>query len=247
MCHSLSRPDSRVECGSNAQNLSQTVARVGRSPGGIVKQLVNTIGAIAVMAAILGCAVLVVLAATFTYPWFATDMVNSAQLTPQQITENYQAVIDYCLLPWVDEFTIPHLPFSAAGAQHFIEAKALFQGFIAAGLSGAVVAAVALWHNWRARRAWGGWIAGGAAVIVTIVALGAVFVIDFDRAFVVFHEIAFGNDLWIFDPRVDPIINYLPQSLFLANAFAILALMVIGSLVSIAIGMGLRSRARRAS
>ena len=210
-----------------------------------MKQLINAVGAIALVAAILGCAVLVVLASTFTYPWFSGDMVNSAHLSTQQITENYRAVIAYCLLPWVDEFTIPHLPFSAAGAQHFVEAKALFQGFIAAGLVGAVVSGLLLWRNWRRRRAWGGWIVGGAAIIVTIVTLGVIFLIDFDRAFVVFHEIAFGNDLWIFDPRVDPIINYLPESLFMANAFAILALMVIGSLVSIAIGLGLRRRARR--
>ena len=210
-----------------------------------MKQLINAVGAIALVAAILGCAVLVVLASTFTYPWFSGDMVNSAHLSTQQITENYRAVIAYCQLPWVDEFTIPHLPFSAAGAQHFVEAKALFQGFIAAGLVGAVVSGLLLWRNWRRRRAWGGWIVGGAAIIVTIVTLGVIFLIDFDRAFVVFHEIAFGNDLWIFDPRVDPIINYLPESLFMANAFAILALMVIGSLVSIAIGLGLRRRARR--
>lgn len=209
-----------------------------------MKQLVNAIGAIALAAAILGCAVLVVLASTFTYPWFAGDVVNSAHLTPDQILQNYHAVIAYCLLPWVDQFAIPYLPFSPSGEQHFVEAKAIFQGFILTGLIGAAVAAITLWGNWRARRAWGGWLAGGIAVLATILALGLIFLIDFERAFIVFHEIAFGNNLWIFDPRVDPIINYLPESLFMANAFAILALMVLGAVVSITIGVRLRRRAR---
>ena len=211
-----------------------------------MKQLINAVGAIALVAAILGCAVLVVLASTFTYPWFSGDMVNSAHLSTQQITENYRAVIAYCLLPWVDEFTIPHLPFSAAGAQHFVEAKALFQGFIAAGLVGAVVSGLLLWRNWRRRRAWGGWIVGGAAIIVTIVTLGLIFLIDFDRAFVVFHEIAFGVPLLAV--ALDGLDRRDDRRLVAAGLLLLLVLLLLDGVTSVqcpVLGSSLRVRSSR--
>lgn len=207
-----------------------------------MKQVLNVVGALALGMGIVGLSVLLVLASSFTYPWFSGDVVNSANLSPERISENYRAVIRYCLLPWSGDFTIPHLRFSEAGAQHFAEAKAIFQGFIWSGVIGAVVAWIALLVNWQRNRAWGGLVAGGTGVLATIVMLGVIFITDFNRAFVIFHQIAFNNELWIFDPRTDPIINYLPESLFMANAFAILVLMVIGAMACIVVGLRLRRR-----
>lgn len=210
-----------------------------------VKAALSVIASIAVAAAILGCSVTAVLAAKFTYPWFSAGLYNAHQLTPAEMQANYDAVIDYSLLPWVSELTLPHLPMSDAGAQHFAEAKDIFQLFVQGGIGGlgiAVVLGVLLWRRWRAS----GYLTAGAIIAVaTPLLLALPLAIDFDRAFVVFHEIAFDNDLWIFDPRVDPIIDYLPQALFMRNAFVILALMLGGCVVAILLGRSLRRRARR--
>ena len=40
--------------------------------------------------------------------------------------------------------------------------------------------------------------------------------VDFEDFFIVFHEVLFRNDDWIFDPNLDPIINTLPSEYFLA-------------------------------
>lgn len=191
-----------------------------------MKRLASVVGALGVAAAILGGSVTAVLAASFTYPWFSAGKVNTHQLSAEQMQQNYDAVINYSLFPWVSELQLPHLPMSAAGAQHFEEAKQIFQIFVQGGFFGLLIAVLVGSWLWCRYRSAGFLTAGAIVALATPVVLALPLAIDFDRAFVVFHEIAFNNDLWIFDPAVDPIINYLPQALFMRNAFAILVLMV---------------------
>ena len=49
---------------------------------------------------------------------------------------------------------------------------------------------------------------------VTLVA-GFIFMTDFNRYFMVFHEIFFTNDLWLLDPYTDLLIRMLPEGFFL--------------------------------
>src|SRR5699024_6323226 len=37
--------------------------------------------------------------------------------------------------------------------------------------------------------------------------LVALAMIDFDKSFLIFHQLAFSNDYWIFDPALDPVIT----------------------------------------
>lgn len=39
--------------------------------------------------------------------------------------------------------------------------------------------------------------------------------VNFDRMFVLFHQIFFNNDDWLFNPATDPIILALPQEFFM--------------------------------
>jgi len=55
----------------------------------------------------------------------------------------------------------------------------------------------------------------GAAVLTgTFGALAAVIALNFDRAFVIFHEIFFDNDMWLLDPDTDFLINLMPDVFF---------------------------------
>lgn len=67
--------------------------------------------------------------------------------------------------------------------------------------------------------------------LVLPVVLGAACFAAWDKVFVLFHEISFGNDLWLFDPAVDPVIKVLPDQFFLHEALAIFALVVIGGIL----------------
>lgn len=56
----------------------------------------------------------------------------------------------------------------------------------------------------------------GIAGILTLVIIS-----DFNRAFVIFHQIFFSNDLWILDPETDWIIRLLPEGFFMDMAAVI--------------------------
>ena len=63
-------------------------------------------------------------------------------------------------------------------------------------------------------------------------AMGVLVAVNWQKAFVLFHEIAFDNDFWIFDPAKDPVINMLPNAFFLHCALLILGGVVLGSVIS---------------
>ena len=204
------------------------------------------LASVAVAGAILGNSVTAVLAATFTYPWFSAGVVNNYDLTTAQMQANYDRVVHYSLFPWVSELRLDTLPMSDSGRQHFADAKDLFQVFVQAGLICLVIALVLGIWLWRRHRSSGFLIAGGIITLATPLLIAIPLMINFDRSFVVFHELFFDNDLWIFDPRTDPIINYLPESLFMRNAFAILVLMIVLSVAVIFWGRWAGRRAARA-
>ena len=209
-----------------------------------MRQLASVLASVAVGVAILGTSLTVVLAARFSYPWFSAGRYNSHQLTMAQMQANYDRIIEYSLFPWVRELHLETLPMSDAGAQHFAEAKDIFQLFVQGGLIALVVAVVLGSWLWRRHRSTGFLTAGAITALATPLMLAIPLAIDFDRAFVVFHEIAFDNELWIFDPRTDPIIDYLPEALFMRNAFAILVVMIVLSVAAILVGRRLRRRVR---
>ena len=201
-----------------------------------MRQLASVLASVAVGVAILGTSVTVVLAARFSYPWFSAGRYISHQLTMAQMQANYDRIIEYSLFPWVRELHLETLPMSDAGAQHFAEAKDIFQLFVQGGLLALVVAVVLGSWLWRRHRSTGFLTAGAIIALATPLMLAVPLAIDFDRAFVVFHEIAFDNELWIFDPRTDPIIDYLPEALFMRNAFAILVVMIVLSVAALLVG-----------
>ena len=209
-----------------------------------MRQLASVLASVAVGVAILGTSLTVVLAARFSYPWFSAGRYNSHQLTMAQMQANYDRIIEYSLFPWVRELHLETLPMSDAGAQHFAEAKDIFQLFVQGGLLALVVAVVLGSWLWRRHRSTGLLTAGAIIALATPLMLAVPLAIDFDRAFVVFHEIAFDNELWIFAPRTDPIIDYLPEALFMRNAFAILVVMIVLSVAAIMVGRRLRRRVR---
>lgn len=58
-------------------------------------------------------------------------------------------------------------------------------------------------------------------------ALGIIVAVNFSRAFVIFHHLFFDNDLWLFDPATDLMINMLPEGLFMDFTIRILSLFVL--------------------
>ena len=74
-----------------------------------------------------------------------------------------------------------------------------------------------------------------ACFLILLGILAAVIAWDWDRAFVVFHEIFFDNDYWILTPGTDPLIDMVNHPFFLYISIIIGALFIFFSTVIIVI------------
>ena len=70
---------------------------------------------------------------------------------------------------------------------------------------------------------------------VTLLALVAV--IDFDALFLLFHEVAFTNDLWLLNPRTDMLIRLMPTGFFVSYAAIIGGLWLLGMIALLVISV----------
>ncbi|MGN0754958.1 MAG: TIGR01906 family membrane protein [Aristaeellaceae bacterium] len=69
----------------------------------------------------------------------------------------------------------------------------------------------------------------GLIVILALVGIVAIWAaVDFNRLFILFHRIAFTNDLWLLDPRTDLLIRLMPIEFFISYAALIGGLWLLG-------------------
>ena len=157
--------------------------------------------------------------------------------TALEIREAFDEMMDYCVFG--EPFGTGVLKWSQEGYAHFADCEVLFRmDFTALAISLAGVLLLlhigkdytALPILGRGPMFWAGsLLSGGFAVIAGLAAL------DFDRAFVIFHSLFFpGKTNWIFDYRVDEIIEVLPQVVFRNYAILIVGLLFAGCLLLIA-------------
>ena len=79
------------------------------------------------------------------------------------------------------------------------------------------------------------YVAVGIGVFFMVsAALAAVCALNFDRTFVLFHEIFFNNDLWLLDPTTDLLVNLVPLEFFMDIARTII-LIFFGSMAAVCI------------
>ena len=155
-------------------------------------------------------------------------------LTAEQLKEAYNGILDYLTLP-NRPFSCGILPYSAEGEAHFADCRVLFDlnrnMLLISGVAAAVLLALRKkFGPYRLGKRPAAWWAGLLALILPLV-LGGLAALDFDRAFVIFHQIFFpGKSNWIFDWRTDPVILALPQEFFRNCAILIGAGLVIFSL-----------------
>ncbi len=153
-------------------------------------------------------------------------LTKLAGINGQQVKGAYNAMMDFCI-GLTDTFSAGVLPFSEEGMAHFVDVKKLFVLDLRVLVCALVLlAAVALLRRKAPEKLLGhtpgfwGAVGLGAAFLV----VGGLAALDFDRAFVVFHQLFFpGKSNWIFDGRTDPIIYMLPAEFFRNCALLILA------------------------
>jgi integral membrane protein (TIGR01906 family) len=153
----------------------------------------------------------------------ALELDAYSGFTKDQIRTAYDEVLDYLTIPG-RPFGTGELAHSTEGAAHFADCKVLFDLNAVVLLGSAVVVIVILLLRKRCRlpslRPAAFW--AGVSALTLPVVVGGLAALDFDRAFVIFHQIFFpGKDNWIFDYYADPIIRVLPQVFFMNCAILI--------------------------
>ena len=168
------------------------------------------------------------------------ELEQRTGLTRDQIKTAYNEMLDYCL--GGEKFSTGVLRWSQSGKDHFTDVRVLFLldlrvlGVFALLLL--IILIAMRFTSWRPCRLLGRgplfWAGAGLAAVFPIV--GGLAATDFDRAFTVFHTLFFpGKDNWLFDPRTDEIINILPQEFFMHCAVLILAILILGCAIFIAV------------
>jgi integral membrane protein (TIGR01906 family) len=163
------------------------------------------------------------------------NIVENSGYSREEILLNYNALMDWCM-PWVtSDFSLPSFPSSANAVVHFQEVKAVFNAVLIAGAaSAAALVFLLLLSAGPGKRT--RYNVAGLLTLALPAAAGIYAASDFNRAFVLFHDIVFRNDLWIFDYQTDPIISILPEAYFMHCAAVILGIVIMGAAGLFALG-----------
>ena len=151
--------------------------------------------------------------------------------TALEIREAFDEMMDYCVFG--QPFGTGVLKWSQEGYAHFADCEVLFRMDFTA-LAIALAAVLLLMHMSKEYEAVlmmrrGPMFWAGSILSLCFVALAGLAALDFDRAFVIFHSLFFpGKTNWIFDYRVDQIIEVLPQVVFRNYAILIVGLLFAG-------------------
>lgn len=158
------------------------------------------------------------------------DIEGDSGIPENVIRENYDALIEYNSMLTDGELEFPTLAMSETGKIHFEEVKVIFVLFQEAALITAILGfMLILVQKKRGGKSYLKYT--GVITILIPAVLGTAVAVNWDKAFVTFHKIAFDNDYWIFDPATDPVITILPDAFFLHCAVMILGLIVVGSVL----------------
>lgn len=160
-------------------------------------------------------------------------LAEASGMTEGQIRETYDEVMEFCLGK-SDDFSLSLLSWSERGAAHFADVRVLALWDIRLAVISCVLCLAVVVSGRLARvepyrfkgHNPGFWAAVGFGGILVVVGVFAV--LDFERAFAVFHSVLFpGKDNWLFDEAVDPVIRILPQAFFQSCAVLIASVAVL--------------------
>lgn len=177
----------------------------------------------------IGFSVILVLNLTFIYK-MAIEKFNLSKRTGVAVEDlmiNYRGMIDYLRNPFIEELRFKNFSMSLSGQVHFEDVKQIFMNiYIIMFITMCILVIFKLIKkisqhiNLKDTLNYAGNI---LFLLFGIIVTGIV--VDFSKIFIVFHKIFFNNNYWIFDPKTDPIINALPEELFMIYALIILILL----------------------
>lgn len=174
------------------------------------------IGLLCLLVALLTLAITLTINARWLYQFDIghLNLLDYTTISEKELLHNFDQLMRYLNLPWVETLKMTDFPVSSSGALHFYEVKKLFLLNYGLLLATIVPSILYLRHLIKQKSLWKLIQPFRIAVVVPIV-IAFLMAVNFDRFFVMFHGVFFNNDAWIFNPATDPIINVLPETFFL--------------------------------
>ena len=179
----------------------------------------------------------------FYYFWIdPLKIPQTSGFTKPQIIEAFNDVMNFI---WRGaEFKTGELAYTKEEEMHFADCKPLFHLqlilFLVTGvllLSYFILLKVKVLRKARFKGI-SPMAYSGALTISLLLGIGIFALVDFDKLFTIFHQIAFpGKENWLFDPETEQIILILPESFFMACAIFIIGMVISLSTVSIVLGI----------
>lgn len=153
--------------------------------------------------------------------------------TYDDVVEAYNEVLNYCV--FYTKFGAGKLLYPEEDVLHFEDCRVLFTIDLVVLLV-TLLSIIVLKIVEKKKRKMiiqpGTYLVTGLLTIVLPLVIGGLCAIDFDAAFLKFHEIFFpGKDNYWFDPAVNYIVLILPQDFFMVCAIVIGAGVLIGAIV----------------
>lgn len=139
-----------------------------------------------------------------------------------------------------------YLAFHDYEQQHMADCLALFRLCRTAAFTGLAVSAMllalvtALGESASIR-----WLRCGLIAVLALVSIVAVLAaVDFESLFILFHEAAFTNDLWLLNPKTDMLIRLMPTEFFVtyASLIGLVWLAVMAAAVAATVPLGRRMK-----
>ncbi|WP_347300162.1 TIGR01906 family membrane protein [Dolosigranulum savutiense] len=166
----------------------------------------------------------------FEWSLYIGNIPEQVGMRHETIMENYYVLLRYLHAPWINELHMPDFPTSASGAFHFYEVKILFGINYAVLFLSGICSIYYVKYLKKQQYLWSLKQPFKVAIAVPI-ALTIFLAFSFDYMFVLFHQILFNNEDWLFNPATDPIITVLTQDFFMycfLFAFILLESMLVG-------------------
>ena len=153
-----------------------------------------------------------------------------SNLSKEEIKLNYDYLIEYNLSKNVDEFEMPTIKSSNQGKIHFEEVRYIFQNVNKISRICLIISLIGIIIGIKNKDIKILNYTSKALIIIPLV-LAIPMIINFEDTFVIFHKLMFSNDYWIFDPRLDPVINILPEEFFFHAGIMILGIVLLVSII----------------
>ncbi|UTY40028.1 TIGR01906 family membrane protein [Allocoprobacillus halotolerans] len=151
-------------------------------------------------------------------------------LSADVIRHNYDILIQYQSVFYQGTLNLPDFVMSTTGRIHFEEVKRIFEVIQITCLISGVISLVMVYRRFKQKEYRFLRLTSIFSVGIPLI-IGFLAAIDFNKAFVIFHQIVFRNDYWIFNETTDPVITILPETFFM-HSF----MMIVGIIIIISVG-----------